>query len=187
MSVDDWPVERVARAADVIADMIADRSTVATAESITGGRLVAALTSVAGSSAVVRGSVVAYSNEVKASMLGVDPVILAEQGAVCSDVAEQMARGARDRLGATYGVATTGEAGPSSGSGIPIGRVFIAVAGPAGTTSRRLDIEGDRDEIQRGAVKGALRLLAQMRASGGDAGPPPGADLGTTATDRAFR
>lgn len=165
MTADDRLVVRQARAADLIADLIADRSTLATAESITGGRLVAVLTSVAGSSAVVRGSVVAYSNEVKISMLGVDPVILAEQGAVCSDVAEQMARGARDRLGATYGVATTGEAGPSSGSGIPVGTVFIAVAGPTGVSSRRLECEGSREQVQQAAVEDALRMLTHVRAS----------------------
>jgi PncC family amidohydrolase len=170
----------VARAADVIADLIAERSTVATAESITGGRLVAALTSVAGSSAVVRGSVVAYSNEVKTSMLGVDPAILAEEGAVSPEVAEQMARGARDRLGATYGVATTGEAGPSSGSGSPIGTVFVAVAGPNGVSSRRLDASGDRAQIQQAAVEASLRMLAEVRAAGGAAADasPERADLG---------
>jgi nicotinamide-nucleotide amidase len=165
VSADDWPVECVAHAATVIAHMIADRSTVATAESITGGRLVAALTSVAGSSAVVRGSVVAYSNDVKTSLLGVDRAILAEHGAVSADVAEQMAVGARDRLGATFGVATTGEAGPSSSSGSPVGRVYLAVAGPTGVMSRRLDASGDRAQIQQAAVEGALRMLAQARAS----------------------
>lgn len=165
MTADDGQVVQVARAADVIAHLIAERTTVATAESITGGRLVAALTSVAGSSAVVRGSVVAYSNEVKTSMLGVDPAILAEKGAVSADVAEQMARGARDRLGATFGVATTGEAGPGSGSGSPVGTVFVAVAGPTGVSSLRLDASGDRHQIQRAAVEGALRMLDQARAS----------------------
>jgi nicotinamide-nucleotide amidase len=166
VTADDERVLLSARAADVIADLIAERSTVATAESITGGRLVAALTAVAGSSAVVRGSVVAYANEVKTSMLGVDPGILAEEGAVSSVVAEQMARGARDRLGATYGVATTGEAGPSSGSGSPVGTVFVAVAGPNGVLSRRLDASGDRARIQQSAVEGALRMLAEVRAAG---------------------
>ena len=166
MTADDERVAHSARAADLIADLIADRSTVATAESITGGRLVAALTSVAGSSAVVRGSVVAYADEVKTSMLGVDPRILAEEGAVSSAVAEQMANGARDRLGATYGVATTGEAGPSSGSGRPVGTVFVAVAAPTAVWCRRLDASGDRAQIQQAAVEGALRMLAEVRAAG---------------------
>jgi len=172
VTADDGRVVQVPRAADVIAGLIADRATVATAESITGGRLIAALTSVPGSSAVVRGSVVAYSNEVKTSMLGVDPATLAEQGAVSSDVAEQMARGARDRLAATYGVSTTGEAGPVSASGSPVGMVFIAVAGPRGTVSRRLDTTGGREAIQAAAVAGALLMLAQVGvpAASGDPG-----------------
>jgi PncC family amidohydrolase len=152
--------------ADLIAALAADAATVATAESISGGRLVASLTSVPGSSAVVRGSVVAYATDVKTSMLGVDPVLLAEQGAVCAEVAEQMAAGVRDRLSATYGVSTTGEAGPDSASGTPVGTVFIAVAGPQGTVARRIDGTGTREQIQRGAVEGALRLLADVRAGG---------------------
>ena len=152
--------------ADLIADLAADGATVATAESITGGRLVASLTSVPGSSAVVRGSVVAYATEVKISMLGVDPVLLAERGAVCAEVAEQMADGVRDRLRATYGVSTTGEAGPDSASGTPVGTVFIAVVGPQGTVTRRIDGAGAREQIQRGAVEGALCLLADVRAAG---------------------
>jgi nicotinamide-nucleotide amidase len=177
---DDGQVVQVARPADVIAHLIAEGTTVATAESITGGQLVAALTSVAGSSAVVRGSVVAYSNEVKTLMLGVDPAILAERGAVSADVAEQMARGARDRLGATFGVATTGEAGPSSSSGSPVGMVYVAVAGPTGVMSRRLDASGDRAQIQQAAVEGALRMLAQARASGARSpdGPTESAHVG---------
>jgi nicotinamide-nucleotide amidase len=157
--------------AELIAELIAAGSTVATAESITGGRLVAALTSVPGSSAVVRGSVVAYSTEVKISMLGVDPAILSERGAVCAEVAEEMARGVRDRLRATFGVSTTGEAGPDSASGRPVGTVFVAVAGPRGTASRRLVAAGSREQVQRAAVESALLLLAQYRAGGAD---PPG-------------
>ena len=120
--------------ADLIARLAADGATVATAESITGGRLVASLTSVPGSSAVVRGSVVAYATDVKTSMLGVDPVLLAELGAVCAEVAEQMAAGVRDRLRATYGVSTTGEAGPDSASGTARwGPCSSQWSGPQGT------------------------------------------------------
>jgi PncC family amidohydrolase len=178
VTADDGQVERVARAADVIADLIADRSTVATAESITGGRLVAALTSVAGSSAVVRGSVVAYATDVKTALLGVDPDLLQEQGAVCARVAVQMARGVRDRLGATYGVSTTGEAGPASSSGSPVGTVFIAVAGPPGTVSRRRDTTGSREAIQEAAVEGAMILLAEVLATAASGDPGGGSASG---------
>jgi nicotinamide-nucleotide amidase len=87
-----------------------------------------------------------------------------------------MARGVRDRLGATYGVATTGEAGPDSGSGRPVGTVFIAVAGPQGTTTRLLDSAGTREQIQRAAVTGALRALGEVLDSS-DGGAPAGGGL----------
>lgn len=150
--------------AGLIGELAAGACTVATAESLTGGRLVATFTSVPGSSAVVRGSVVAYAADVKATVLGVDPVVLAEQGAVCSAVAEQMATGVRDLLRATYGVSTTGEAGPDSASGKPVGTVFVAVSGPQGTVSRRIGAAGSREQIQQAAVDGALGLLAEVRA-----------------------
>ncbi len=82
-------------------------------------------------------------------------------------------RGARERLRATYGLSTTGEAGPTSASGSPVGTIFIAVAGPRGTVSRRLDIPGSREMIQSTAVEGALLMLAQVRASG-TSGPSSG-------------
>lgn len=150
--------------------LIADRATVATAESITGGRLVAALTSVPGSSAVVRGAVVAYATDIKSSILGVDQATLDEQGPVSAAVAEQMAEAVRDRMTATYGVATTGEAGPDSASGRPVGTMFVAVAAPGGTSSHRLQASGTRDQVQRAAVVGALALLAEVRAAGHGAG-----------------
>jgi nicotinamide-nucleotide amidase len=166
--------------AALVEALAAERATIATAESITGGRVVAALTSVPGSSSVVRGGVVAYASDVKVSLLAVDPVVLAEQGAVCVEVAEQMAGGVRERLGATYGVATTGEAGPDSASGQPVGTVFVAVAGPRGITARRLEVDGTREEVQQAAVRAALGILASVRAGDAEgvrderAVPPPG-------------
>jgi nicotinamide-nucleotide amidase len=150
--------------AALVEDLAAEGATVATAESITGGRTIAALTSVPGSSAVVRGGVVAYASDVKVSLLGVDAVVLVEQGAVCAQVAEQMASGVRERLGATYGLATTGEAGPDSASGRPVGTVFVAVTGPQGTTTRRLELRGTREEVQRATVQAVLGVLGDVRA-----------------------
>jgi nicotinamide-nucleotide amidase len=136
--------------------------TVATAESVTGGRVAAALTSVPGASAVVRGGIVAYSNEVKAGLLGVDPAELAEHGPVSAQVAAQMAAGARARLGASYAVATTGEAGPDPASGAAVGTVHIAVSGPTTTETRALSL-GDvgRERIQQQGAAAALDLLGQ--------------------------
>jgi len=157
--------------AALIEALAAEGATIATAESITGGRVAAALTSVPGSSTVVRGGVVAYASDVKVSLLAVDSVLLAELGAVCVEVAEQMAGGVRERLGATYGVATTGEAGPDTASGQPVGTVFVAVAGPHGITARRLVVDGTREEVQQAAVHAALGVLASVRAETSAYGP----------------
>ena len=115
----------------------------ATAESLTGGLVCAALTDVPGASAVVRGAVVAYATELKAQVLGVDPDLLATGGAVQAEVARQMATGVCRVLGADVGVATTGVAGPDPQDGHPVGTVFVAVAaegrvaGPRAGAGRR--------------------------------------------------
>jgi nicotinamide-nucleotide amidase len=139
--------------------LIARGETVATAESLTGGLVAAALTSVPGSSAAVRGGVVAYATELKAALLGVPPDLLERHGAVHGAVAEAMAEGARDRLGASTGVATTGVAGPDPAEGKPVGMVFVAVAGPGGLASRQLALAGDREAIRAATVESVLGLL----------------------------
>lgn len=134
--------------------------TLATAESLTGGSLTAQLTDVPGASAVVRGGVVAYSTEVKRDVLGVDAGLLARVGPVHSDVARAMAVAVRALLDATYGVATTGEAGPDSASGQAVGTVHVAVSGPTGSTVASLHSPGDRSQVRAAAVRAALDLLA---------------------------
>jgi nicotinamide-nucleotide amidase len=150
-------IEELARTA--IELLIARDETVATAESLTGGLVAAALTSVPGSSAAVRGGVVAYATELKADLLGVPADLLERRGAVHGAVAEAMAEGARDRLGATTGVATTGVAGPDPAEGKPVGMVFVAVAGPGGLASRQLVLTGGREEIRAATVESVLGLL----------------------------
>ncbi|MEM0962035.1 MAG: competence/damage-inducible protein A [Bacteroidota bacterium] len=112
----------------VVLDMLAERgSTVAIAESCTGGRVSSRLTAIPGASRVVLGGVVAYSNSAKADILGVDPDVIEAEGAVSESVARQLAAGVRQRLGADIGVATTGVAGPTGGSPEkPVGTVWIA-------------------------------------------------------------
>ena len=131
------------------------------AESLTGGLVTAALTSVPGASEVVRGGVVAYAIRVKSQVLGVDPDLLARAGPVHPAVAEQMAAGARELLGTTYAVATTGEAGPESASGQPVGTVLVAVAGPDGIRHAALVAEGDRWAVREAAKEAALALLEE--------------------------
>jgi len=104
---------------------------------------------------------VAYATPLKASVLGVDAALLERRGAVDDDVARQMAAGARRVLRADWGVATTGVAGPDPQDGMPVGCVFVAVAGPDGSVVvQRHDLTGGRAEIRSGAVDAALTLLA---------------------------
>jgi len=133
--------------------------TIASAESLTGGLVAAALTSVPGASAAFRGGVVAYATDLKAAVLGVPDDLLEQRGAVDPDVAEAMAEGARARLGTTVGISTTGVAGPDPAEGKPVGTVFVAVAAPGGTVSRPLLLTGDRAAIRAATVQSALDLL----------------------------
>ncbi|WP_211304923.1 CinA family protein [Streptomyces albireticuli] len=134
--------------------------TVAAAESLTGGLVAAELTAVPGASRSVRGSVTAYATEVKREVLGVDGGLLATRGAVDGEVAGQMARGVRALLGADWGVATTGVAGPDAQDGKPVGTVFVAAAGPDGAMSvRELSLDGDRARIRAESVQAVLELL----------------------------
>jgi nicotinamide-nucleotide amidase len=117
-------------AAELVFALSERGQTVAIAESLTGGMLCSALVEVPGASAVVRGGVVSYATELKHRLLGVDAALLAANGPVDPDVAAQMAHGVRERLGADWGVSTTGVAGPDPQGGTAPGTVYIAVAGP---------------------------------------------------------
>jgi len=148
-------------AADLVARLTAAKQTVAVAESLTGGLVCAALTEAAGASVVVRGGVVAYTSDLKAQVLGVDEVLLAQAGAVDAGVAEQMAVGVRALTGATYGLATTGVAGPDPADGKPVGTVYVALVGPGSSRVRALALSGDRAGIRAQTVRAALMLLAE--------------------------
>ena len=150
----------------VVAALVGAGRTVATAESLTGGLVCAALTDVPGASAVVRGAVVAYATELKAQVLGVDPDLLATGGAVQAEVARQMATGVCRVLGAQVGVATTGVAGPDPQDGHPVGTVFVAVAAEGRVQVRELALAGDRATIRAGTVEAALDLVAEIVADG---------------------
>jgi nicotinamide-nucleotide amidase len=148
-------------AADLVARLRARGQTVAVAESLTGGLVSAALTEVAGASEAVRGGVLAYATDLKAHVLGVSEALLAQAGAVDADVAEQMARGVRSLMGATYGLATTGVAGPDRVDGKPVGTVYVAVVGPDRTRVKALALAGDRVDIRSLSVRAVLELLAE--------------------------
>jgi nicotinamide-nucleotide amidase len=143
----------------LIAALTERGQTVALAESLTGGLLTSALVDIPGASVVVRGGVVAYATDLKAALLGVDEELLARHGAVSAEVAAAMAEGARERLAATYGLSTTGVAGPDPQDGLPAGVVHVALAAPGVTRGAALLFEGDRDVVRAGAVTAALELL----------------------------
>lgn len=160
--------------ADLVGALRARDLTVALAESLTGGLVAAALTDVPGASAVVRGGVVAYATDLKASVLGVDAALLERVGAVDAEVAAGMAEGVRRLLAADYGVSTTGVAGPDPADGRAVGTVFVAVAGPGGTRVAQHRFTGGRDAVRRASVDAALGLLAADLPNLRDAGPLPG-------------
>lgn len=136
--------------------------TLGTAESLTGGLLGAALTSVSGSSAVYVGGVVTYATRLKISLLGVPEHVVESDGVVSERCARAMAEGARGLLGCDLAVSTTGVAGPDLQDGKPAGTAYVAVAGPDRTVVRGLRSDGDRRAV-RGAVVGeALGLVLAL-------------------------
>jgi nicotinamide-nucleotide amidase len=156
--------ESAALSAVVVHELAARGLTVAVAESLTGGLLVAELVGVPGASAVVVGGVVAYDTALKHSVLGVDAELLAERGAVDPEVARQMASGVRTALAvrgraADIGISTTGVAGPDPQDGKPVGTVFVGIAGEDGTRSVALELSGDRGAIRNAVVYESLLQL----------------------------
>jgi len=150
---------------ELVTDLLRERGwTIATAESCTGGLVAARLTDRAGASDVVAGGVVSYADEVKRRALGVPKALLAEHGAVSAAVAQAMARGALDHVGADVAVATTGIAGPGGGSEQkPVGTVYLAVAARDGSgLVRHVLVPGDRAAVRERTVTGALHLLRRL-------------------------
>ena len=131
-----------------------------TAESCTGGLIGGRLTAIPGSSGWYVGGVVSYSNALKESALGVPSAMLERFGAVSAEVAEAMARGARERLGCAWSIAVTGVAGPGGGTpDKPVGLVYVAVGGADGVEVRELRLHGDRERIRMRSSTIALHLL----------------------------
>ena len=148
--------------AHAIVDRIAARGeTLGCAESITGGAIAEAIVRVPGASRCFLGGIVAYDNAVKEALLDVPHAALAAHGAVSAEVAEAMARGACERLGTTFALATTGIAGPTGATeGKPVGLVYIALAERGGSVDvRRITLPGSRDEVRNRALMFALNML----------------------------
>lgn len=140
--------------------------TLASAESLTGGGLADLLTGPPGASASYVGGVVSYATVVKESVLGVSGDLVARFGVVSAECAEAMAVGVRRLTGATWGVSTTGVAGPTEQEGKPVGTVYVGVAGPAVVQSVELALDGDRAAIRAQTCDLALDQLRTAIARG---------------------
>jgi nicotinamide-nucleotide amidase len=149
-------------AARVLDALRAAGRTVATAESLTGGRLAAALTGVPGASAAYVGGAVTYATELKVALLGVPQQVVDQHGVVSPECATAMAAGIRAVTGATYGIATTGVAGPSEQEGKPPGTVFLGLAGPGLQEAVALELSGKRHQIQERTCRQALEIFLEV-------------------------
>jgi nicotinamide-nucleotide amidase len=150
---------RTDRLAEVV-ELLKERGqTVATAESLTGGLVAAALTTVPGSSAVVRGGLVVYATDLKSSLAEVPPELIARFGAVHADVASALASGARRVCGADWGIGLTGVAGPDPQDGVAPGRVYLGIAQLDAVTPYVLDLGGDRHAVRAASVVAAIDAL----------------------------
>jgi len=138
----------------------AKQQTVATAESVTAGLVAHRLAQVPGISRFLRGGIVAYTNEVKQTLLGVPAELLERHGAVSAEVAQAMATLCRERLGSDVAVSTTGLAGPDGDDrGQPPGLVFVGVASARGESVQQFSWGGTRTEVQSRTAKLALNCL----------------------------
>jgi nicotinamide-nucleotide amidase len=147
-------------AAEVLAALRARGESLGTAESLTGGMLGSLITAVPGASDVYVGGVISYATGVKVDVLRVSPETVERYGVVSPECAEEMAEWvARGPLCADWAVSTTGVAGPDSQEGKPVGLVYVAVSGPAGTTVTEHHLEGDREQIRAAACEAALRAV----------------------------
>lgn len=153
-------------------------ASLATAESLTGGRLAAAVTAVPGASASYLGGVVTYATALKESLLGVSHDLVEQYGVVSAECARAMAAGCRSATGATYAVATTGVAGPDSQEGKPVGTVYVGIAGPGVDTALTMELVGDRHQIQdrtcREALSALCGILRALASETGGEQPPLG-------------
>ncbi|MCZ4407521.1 competence/damage-inducible protein A [Cryomorphaceae bacterium 1068] len=154
--------------AKAVQDLFQSRGlTLAAAESCTGGLIAHEITSIPGSSAHFMGSMVTYSNQAKTIILGVKEESLEEYGAVSEQVVREMAEGVRQKLGSDYAIATSGVAGPDGGTEEkPVGTVWVSVAGPGKTLSKRLNLGKSRERNIRISMLSVLNWLRQEIISG---------------------
>ena len=148
----------------IVSELTKRGESIGVAESISGGHLSGALIDIAGASNIFAGGIVAYSNLLKVSDLNVSPELLDEFGAVSIEVAQAMALGAKDKFAATWGLSTTGVAGPGPHNGRPAGTVWIGIAGPGVLTAINpvISSELSRNQVRSESVAGALMAFARI-------------------------
>lgn len=153
------------QAARVVALLKKSGSTLVVAESLTGGGLAHAVTSVPGSSDVFLGGFIAYSDTVKTALLSVPKRLLTKHTAVSEEVAVAMAQGAREATKATFAIATTGVAGPGSAYGQSAGTVWIAIASKKQTQTIALALAGDREQVRNATITSAIAAFERILLS----------------------
>ena len=148
----------------IVSELTKRGESIGVAESITGGHLSGALIDIAGASNVFAGGIVAYSNQLKITDLNVAPELLDQFGAASAEVAQAMASGAQSRFAATWGLSTTGVAGPGPHNGRPAGTVWIGIAGPGVLTAINpvISSEMSRNQVRSESVAGALMAFARI-------------------------
>jgi nicotinamide-nucleotide amidase len=150
------------RHSNTVVAYLTDRGeTVSVAESLTGGGLGHALTFTPGASQVFLGGIIAYTNDVKINLLGIDPLLIEKHTVVSEEVANAMADAAREKFGTTWGISTTGIAGPGDYQGIAEGTVWIAIRGPINQTLQ-LQLDSGREAIRTGAISSAIGTFARI-------------------------
>jgi len=150
-----------AHAKTVVSSLVRRGETVSVAESVTAGGLGNAITTAPGASQVFLGGVIAYSNNVKVNILGVDPELIEKFNVVSEEVACAMADAVRMKFGTTWGIATTGIAGPGDFEGIAEGTVWVAISGPV-NQSIQLQLDSGREAIRTGAISSAIGTFARI-------------------------
>lgn len=144
---------------ELLALLYESEKTVGTAESCTSGLIASTITLVPGSSNYFKGGIVSYADEIKVNVLNVDADVIAENTAVCEEVAIQMVKGALDALGVDYAVAATGFAGPGSDGDVPVGTIWLACGNKDEQVTLKLTEDQGRDKNIDAAVYNGMRLL----------------------------
>jgi nicotinamide-nucleotide amidase len=154
-------VVTLSQAKTVIERLIERDETVAIAESLTAGGLGHALTQIPGASEVFLGGIIAYSTHAKENLLGVSEGAITKHSVVSEKVAQEMAQGVRAKFATTWGISTTGIAGPGDYQGIAAGTVWIAIVGPVPETLH-LQLDGGREQVREGAISSAIGTFARI-------------------------